>query len=349
MNMSEMLRAALKARPPLMPALDSAEADAQGDLGASGYTEADIALSAAAVLQQWAETDDLDEGETSADRLQALMIGVADANQDGEITEDEQGVLDVALNAAWDYLARAGVPDEDASALLNDWDAETADRVLDLLASYLPEGEEAADADLDDFVFGEGDQASAFGEDDDRADGYTAEEEWEAMPEKEDEGRDPKAVFDGDFKGHPFRGNQFKSASRESGNAVRASQHAKHAAKKGSAKDVKTAHSAAYYAHKAAAHSTLGKKAKLYHRKMAKFHGKHSGLKLDAVALDAVYKKTMVVRDGKKIRINKRISGTVYRTAKQKMATRKASLKSHSARSKMRRMKSVRLRQRMGL
>jgi hypothetical protein len=252
-----MLRRALKARPPFNPALDSAEPE-PGDFGANGYTMADIALSAAAAVQQWAETDDLDEGETLADRLQALMIGVADANQDGEITEDEQGVLDVALNAAWGYLACAGVSDEDASALLNDWDAETADRVLDFVASSLPEGEEAADADLDDFVFGSGDQESSFDEDE-HADGYTAEEEWAAMPEQEEEGRDPKSIFDGDFKGHPFRGNQYKSASRESGNAVRASQHAKRAAKKGSAKEIKKAHAAAHYAHKAASHSTCKK------------------------------------------------------------------------------------------
>jgi len=128
--------------------------------GADEFTQKDISLSSAAAVQLWAETDasELDSGETMADRLMSLMIGIADANKDGEITEDEQGVLDIALNAAWDYLAKMGVTDEDASALLNDWDADTGDRVKELVAAALPEGEDESAADLDDFVFGDDDQ-----------------------------------------------------------------------------------------------------------------------------------------------------------------------------------------------
>lgn len=134
------------------PVLDSAEA----------YAEADIALAATAAVQQWVETDDLDEGEGYADRLLAMMVGVADANKDGEITEDEQEIVDVALNAAWDYLVKFGVTDEDAGSLLNDWDEDAAVRVRDLVAASLPEGEGAADADIDAFVFGEEGEASTF-------------------------------------------------------------------------------------------------------------------------------------------------------------------------------------------
>jgi hypothetical protein len=138
------------------PALaDSADADAD----AADHTVDDIGLSAVAAVQQWAETDDLGEGETCADRLQALMVGIADPNKDGDITPDDQSVLQVALNAAWDYLVKLGVTDDDAGALLNDWDDETAERVRDLVAQALPEGDDAAADDMDDFVFTDDDDA----------------------------------------------------------------------------------------------------------------------------------------------------------------------------------------------
>lgn len=122
---------------------------------AEDYTLKNISLNAAATIHQWCEDDDLDEGESSADRLLNSLIGIADPNKDGEITSDEQELLDVALNAAWDYLASKGVSEEDCDALLNDWDEDAADRVKDLVCSMLPEGEDAAMEDLNGFVFGE--------------------------------------------------------------------------------------------------------------------------------------------------------------------------------------------------
>ena len=224
MSMSELLRGAMKRREPVK-VLDST-GDEPALSGADDYTLRDIKLSAIAVVQQWAETDDLDDGESYADRLMAMFVGIADANHDGDVTEDEQGVLEVALNAAWDYLVKAGVTEEDAGALLNDWDDDAADRVRDLVASVLPDGDDAASAEIDSFVFSDDDNAPA---------------------------------------------------------------------------------------------------------------------------LDAVYRKTMAVRNGKKVRINKRISGTVRLSAKQKVAIRKARMKSHSAGARMRRLKSMRLRRKAGL
>lgn len=159
MSMTELLRGAMKLRQP-EPVLDSANEDSVL-YGAGDYTVKDITLLAVASVQQWSETDDLDDGESYADRLVALVVGIADANKDGDITEDEQGVLDIALNAIWDYLAKMGATEEDISALLNDWDADTADRVRELVVSSLPEGEDASDSDIDDFVFGSGDQEPA--------------------------------------------------------------------------------------------------------------------------------------------------------------------------------------------
>jgi hypothetical protein len=191
---------------------------------AGNYALADIKVKAISMVQQWTECgDDLEAGETCADRLMAMVIGIADSNKDGEISDDEQEVIDIALNYIWDYLEKYGAEESDISALLNDWDADAGERIKDLLAASLPEGD-TADSEVDDFAFS-----------------------------------DQDAVF------------------------------------------------------------------------------------------DAVYKKAMVVRGGKKVRINKRISGTVRLSARQKAAIRKAGFKSHSAAAQMRRMKSMKVRKNSGL
>lgn len=230
MDMKQILRDAMKkpapesAKKPLDVALDSASGPNLG--GAEEYATKDIELKGVTALHQWVETDDLDDGEGYADRLMALFVGIADENKDGDINEDEQAVLEIALGAAWDYATASGVVEADADALLEDWDEEAAERVRDFLAGVMPEGEETAADEVDAFVFGDGDQEPA---------------------------------------------------------------------------------------------------------------------------LDAAYKKVFAVRKGRKVRIRKRISGTVRLSAKQKVAVRKARLKSHSARAVVRRMKSMRLRKRMGM
>lgn len=211
------------------------EKDVTLDEAGGDYAVKNIKLQAVSTLHEWAETepDDLDEGEGLGDRLIAMFVGIADSNKDGEITDDEQAVIEVAMNAAWDYLLAKGVSDDDCSALLNDGDNDAAERVRDFLADKLPEGDDADD-EIDNFVF-------------------TAE--------------DQEPLLD--------------SVS-------------------------------------------------------------------DAI-LDAVYKKTFAIRRGKKVRINKRVSGNVRLTAKQKVAIRKAQMKSHSAAAQMRRMKSMRIRRKSGL
>lgn len=209
------------------------------------YADTNVKLSVAATIQEWLETDDLDDSETLADRLLMLMVGIADASQDGELDDDEQAVLEAALEAAWDYLSSKGVSDEDCSMLLNDWDDSAAMRVLDLVASKMPDGEEASANEMDDFAFGTDAQESTF----------------------------DKANMEGDDK--------------------------------------------------------VGEK--------------------DGMAMDAVYKKTMAIRHGKKVRINKRVSGTVRLTAKQKIGIRKAQMKSHSSRATIRRLKSRTIGKKLGL
>ncbi|MCP5245678.1 MAG: hypothetical protein H6937_06945 [Burkholderiales bacterium] len=203
-------------------ALDMAGEGDGGMSASENYTMTDMKMSAASAIQQWVETDDLGDNESSSDRLFALMVGIADENKDGDITDEEQDVLEMALEAAWDYLSGKGVEDDDIDALLNEWDNDAAERVRDLVASVLPEGEDAEGEDIDSFAF-------------------------------------------------------------------------------------------------------------------------------DSVALDAAYKNKVAVRGGKKVRIRKRVSGTVRLSAKQKLAIRKARMKSHSASAKMRRAKSMRVRRKAGL
>lgn len=60
---------------------------------------------------------------------------------------------------------------------------------------------------------------------------------------------------------------------------------------------------------------------------------------------DATYKPTMAFRHGKRARINKRVSGTVRLSAKQKMAVNKMHRKSHTAAANARRSKTMKLAQ----
>lgn len=220
MSMSEMLRGVLA---PTKPKLDSADGGGGGPMGADQYVMQDVAIKAAAAVQQWAETDDLEDGESYSDRLFAHLIGVVDANKDGDITDDEQGVLNLVINSAWDYMVSYGVSEEDAGALLNDWDESAADRVRDLLASGLPDGDADSDDGIDSFVFSD-----------------------------------------------------------------------------------------------------------------------------QTPLMDSAYRSVMVVRGGKKMKVNRRV-GAVRLSPRQKLAIRKASMKSHSPAAMMRRAKSMQARHKMGL
>jgi hypothetical protein len=199
---------------------------------ANAFLDSATRMDVAAALQQWAETaaEDLGEGETMSDRLFALMVGIADDNKDGDLTDDEIAIVTTALENAAEYLTSKGVSEEDALAVLQDGDDEAAVRVAEFLRGALPDGEEGEMDDVDSFAFDSESSADLF----------------------------------------------------------------------------------------------------------------------DSV-LDAVYKKKVVVRNGKKMRINKRVSGRVVLSAAQKIAIRKARRKAHSSAAKIRRAKSVKIRARAGL
>jgi hypothetical protein len=85
---------------------------------------------------------------------------------------------------------------------------------------------------------------------------------------------------------HVFFGNQFVSQGAHSKAAVQSSMKAKSAMAGGSASAQKKAHKSAYHSHSAAADEATTKKGRKYHKLMAKFHGHHAGLTLDAVEFD---------------------------------------------------------------
>lgn len=201
------------------------------DGGAVGsYALQTLSMQAVAAVQTWAESDDLDDGEGAADRLIAILIGVADQDKDGELSSDEQDIVEAAMNEAWNYMAAKGADEADLDTMFNSDDPEAANaagvRVMEFLAETLPEGDDA-DEEMDAFVLNGSD--------------------------------DQSAVF------------------------------------------------------------------------------------------DAVYKKKVAIRGGKKVIIRKRVSGTVRLTAKQKVAVRKMLMKSHGTKATVRRMKSMRRRRSMGL
>ena len=103
----------------------------------ASFTEAQIALESAAVIEQWAETDDLDDGETLADRLANMLVGIANEDADGELTDDDKDVIEDATEAAGDFLAGYGVDESDIDLLLNERDNDAAERVQDLLQAEM--------------------------------------------------------------------------------------------------------------------------------------------------------------------------------------------------------------------
>lgn len=204
------------------PADDEAVMD-----NAEQYQLADVALKAAAAVQEWAETSsaDLDDGEGLGDRLFGLLFGIADADFSGEITEDEADAMALAQEAAYDYLVSKGASEADADLLVNEFENDVAERVQELIAGRLPDGEDESAADLDMFAFGDGSEESV---------------------------------------------------------------------------------------------------------------------------LDAVYKKRIAFRNGKKTIVRKRVAGTVRLSAKQKMAVRKMLRKAQSGKAMMKRAKSMRMRRMAG-
>lgn len=121
---------------------------------------ADIRTKSAYAVQTWAETDDLDKGETLYDRLDALVSAIADGGidlDDDPATDDTDDVYMVALQAASDYMAALGADDSDLDTLFNSQDDdardEAANRLLEMLTEALGDDDSEAEEAVKNFAF----------------------------------------------------------------------------------------------------------------------------------------------------------------------------------------------------
>ena len=121
---------------------------------------ADIRTKAAYAVQTWAETDDLDKGESLYDRLDVLVSSIADGGidlDDDPATDDRDDVYMVAMQAASDYMSALGADDSDLETLFNskDDDArdEAANRLLEFLMQALGDDEDAMVQAVQAFAF----------------------------------------------------------------------------------------------------------------------------------------------------------------------------------------------------
>lgn len=121
------------------------------------YTE-DMRLDAARVVAEWAQSDDMGEGEGLGERLLALIVGTA-AHGESDLTDDEVEYAGMIAELVGDYLVDKGIPEDDVDALLGDgdFDNDVAERVHEGLLDKLPDGEDAMLDDAGRFVDGEDD------------------------------------------------------------------------------------------------------------------------------------------------------------------------------------------------
>ena len=129
---------------------------------------ADIRTKAAYAVQTWAETDDLDKGESLYDRLDTLIMAIADGGIDldgNPATDDTDDVYMVAIQAASDYMSALGADDGDLETLFNgkDDDArdEAANRLMEFLVDSMGDEDQAEDM-LNAFAFDMDSDGSVF-------------------------------------------------------------------------------------------------------------------------------------------------------------------------------------------
>lgn len=122
------------------------------------FTEG-MRLDAMSVITEWAQSDQLEEGEGYGDRLLALIVGTS-AHSDTDLTEDEVEYADMIAELVGDYLEGKGISEDDLEALLGagDFDNDVAERVHEALLDALPNGEDAMNDDVGRFVDGDDDK-----------------------------------------------------------------------------------------------------------------------------------------------------------------------------------------------
>jgi hypothetical protein len=181
--------------------LDMVDPDEQSalDMAGNAYAIKNIEVAAIAAAVTWAGTDEskLDAGEGLGDRLFSLIIGIADEDKDGEISEEEAAVVQMAQNVIGDYLSSHGVADEDIKSLLANFDNDVAVTVQGQVTIPEDEAEHIAKA-----AFGEKAALDSVGEDEYKAalDSATADSCKAYVGEGVDEEQAFDAAFDDEYR-----------------------------------------------------------------------------------------------------------------------------------------------------
>lgn len=141
MNFLDTLRVEKNAtKAPVTATFDGLDFSAENDMTAA--ETANLRLEVAGVIAAWAETDDLDDDESIVDRFDAMMIGIVDADKNGDLDDDELAVLDIAYNIAAEIFTAKGASDEDIDAMLNDGDADAGENIHELIINTGADGED---------------------------------------------------------------------------------------------------------------------------------------------------------------------------------------------------------------
>ncbi len=159
-DLINLLRTSMKDEAALDAATTKKQLEGKGaELSASvAFREDKLKRDALDVLWDWAVNDtELDEDESSAERLQALIIGLADEDKDGTISDVEQHIIDMARDTMASFMEALGADEGDCMDLLEGQDEDAAERVRDLLLGELEDDDAASEA-FDAFVFGDEDE-----------------------------------------------------------------------------------------------------------------------------------------------------------------------------------------------
>lgn len=132
---------------------DGLSYSAEGDMEAAELSS--LRIDTAAAVAAWTETstEDLETGETLCDRFDALLVGIVDADKDGELDQNELDVLDIVYNIAAEIFISKGASEDDVDAMLNDGDDTATDSIHELLVNTGVDGEDAELEEINGFAF----------------------------------------------------------------------------------------------------------------------------------------------------------------------------------------------------
>lgn len=304
--------------------LDGACEDNDDDyLDAASVVSSNLHVNTANAIMEWCNesTIPLDDGETQATRLYVLLLDAAGIDLETDITDDEAEAFDLVCDIAIKYLVSKGVDEAGASELIDSLGSNNADdigdTVFDYLCDKLPNDDDAITDDMADF-----------------------------------------GILDNTGNGFLDAASGYKSVLKKKGLIV-----SKSGKEFTVTAEVSTGSKSGTKEFKSVKN---GNKGKLFSESDLEFLAEklQGGYKvndlafLDGVApcpsdgdyyLDAVFKKVTAIRGGKKVRVKKRIAGSVHLSSKQRAAIKKAGRRAHSSTANMKRMRSMTKRKQMNL